>query len=87
MNTAAKNAGMASAMSSHLTSFREAAIMQPTITSTPAVAADGTAECIRHGTLPVWGVQWHPEAMKTEEMGLLFSAFLKAAAEYQQARR
>ena len=24
-------------------------------------AADGTAECIRHGTLPVWGVQWHPE--------------------------
>ena len=23
--------------------------------------ADGTAECIRHGTLPVWGVQWHPE--------------------------
>ena len=44
MNTAAKNAGMASAMSSHLTSFREAAIMQPTITSTPAVAADGTAE-------------------------------------------
>ena len=33
------------------------------------------------------GVQWHPEAMKTEEMGLLFSAFLKAAAEYQHARR
>lgn len=29
----------------------------------------------------------YPEAMKTEEMGLLFSAFLKAAAEYQQARR
>ena len=27
------------------------------------------------------------EAMKTEEMGLLFSAFLKAAAEYQQTRR
>lgn len=24
-------------------------------------AADGTAECIRHGMLPVWGVQWHPE--------------------------
>ena len=24
-------------------------------------AADGTAECIRHGTLPGWGVQWHPE--------------------------
>ncbi len=44
MNTAAKNAEMASAMSFHLTSFREAAIMQPTITSTPAVAADGTAE-------------------------------------------
>ena len=44
MNTAAKNAGMASAMSSHLTSLSEAAMRQPTITSTPAVAALGTAE-------------------------------------------
>ena len=44
MNSAAKNAGIASVMSSHLTSLSEAAMRQPTITSTPAVAALGTAE-------------------------------------------
>ena len=44
MNTEAKNAGMASEMSPHSISFNEDAIMQPTTTSTPAVAADGTAE-------------------------------------------
>ncbi len=44
MNTDAKNAGMASEMSPHSISFKEEAIMQPTTTSTPAVAADGTAE-------------------------------------------
>ena len=25
------------------------------------VAADGVAEAVEHATLPVWGVQWHPE--------------------------
>ena len=44
MNTAAKNAGIASEMSLHSISLRLEAIMQPTMTSTPAVAADGTAE-------------------------------------------
>ena len=44
MNTEAKNAGIASLMSSQRTSLSEAAIMQPTMTSTPAVAALGTAE-------------------------------------------
>ena len=53
-----------------------------------ARSADGLIEAIEHkDNRFAVGVQWHPEAMKTEEMGLLFSAFLKAAAEYQQARR
>lgn len=53
-----------------------------------ARSADGLVEAIEHeGCLFAVGVQWHPEAMKTEEMGLLFSAFLKAAATYKQNRR
>ena len=28
-----------------------------------AYAADGTAEAVEHDTLPVYGVQWHPERM------------------------
>ena len=44
MNTAAKNAGIASEISDQSISLRLEAIMQPTMTSTPAVAADGTAE-------------------------------------------
>ena len=52
-----------------------------------ARSADGLIEAIEHkDNRFAVGVQWHPEAMKTEEMGLLFSAFLRAAAEYQQAR-
>ncbi len=53
-----------------------------------ARSADGLVEAIEHrGCLFALGVQWHPEAMKTEEMGLLFSAFLQAAATYKQDRR
>ena len=53
-----------------------------------ARSADGLIEAIEHrDNLFAVGVQWHPEAMKTEEMGLLFSAFLKAAAVYRQKRR
>ena len=44
MNTEAKNAGTASEISPQSISFSEDAIMQPTTTSTPAVAADGMAE-------------------------------------------
>ena len=53
-----------------------------------ARSADGVVEAVESTEMKsIIGVQWHPEAMKTEEMGLLFSAFLRAAAEYQQARR
>lgn len=53
-----------------------------------AKSADGLIEAIEHtGCAFAVGVQWHPEAMKTEEMGLLFSAFLRAAAAHQQKRR
>ena len=50
-----------------------------------ARSADGLIEAIEHENCSfAVGVQLHPEAMKTEEMGLLFTAFLKAAAEHRQ---
>lgn len=53
-----------------------------------ARSADGLIEAIeQEGKRFAVGVQWHPEAMKTEEMGLLFSAFLQAAAAYKENRR
>lgn len=52
-----------------------------------AKSADGLIEAIEHTKKRfAVGVQWHPEAMKTEEMGLLFNAFLKAAAAYRSER-
>lgn len=43
-------------------------------------ADDGTAEALEHGTLPVLGVQWHPERLTgavpgTADGALLFSVF------------
>lgn len=53
-----------------------------------AHSADGLAEAIEHQNNPfALGVQWHPEAMQTEEQSLLFAAFLQAAAAYKQNRR
>jgi len=50
-----------------------------------ARSQDGLTEAIEHKTNSfVLGVQWHPEAMKTEEQKVLFSAFIKAAAEYHE---
>lgn len=52
-----------------------------------AKSADGLIEAIEHTKKRfAVGVQWHPEAMKTEEMGLLFNAFLQAAAAYRSER-
>lgn len=46
-------------------------------------ADDGVVEAIRHKTLPVWGVQWHPERLIGAAPGqadgiLLYRAFLSA---------
>lgn len=47
-------------------------------------APDGTVEALVHSTLPVWGVQWHPERMRgpfakqgAANGDLLFQAFFK----------
>lgn len=53
-----------------------------------ARSADGLAEAIAHTEKRfAVGVQWHPEAMKTEEMGRLFTAFLAAAQAHKNDRR
>jgi len=39
-------------------------------------APDGTIEAVCHKTLPVWGVQWHPERLPGETGRQLFRAFL-----------
>lgn len=53
-----------------------------------AHSADGIIEAIeRAGGTFALGVQWHPEAMATNEQALLFSAFVRAAAGRQTQRR
>lgn len=43
-------------------------------------APDGVIEGIEHDTLPVWGVQWHPERLSQPIDGLmLLEAFLSSA--------
>lgn len=52
-----------------------------------ARSADGLIEAIEQKEKRfAVGVQWHPEAMQTEEMRLLFAAFVQAAAAYRQAK-
>lgn len=44
-------------------------------------AADGVVEALRHGRLPVWAVQWHPERLEASDAGRrLFGAFLSLSA-------
>ena len=53
-----------------------------------ARSTDGLAEAIAHTEKRfAVGVQWHPEAMKTEEMGRLFTAFVAAAEAHRKDRR
>jgi len=40
-------------------------------------AEDGVVEALCHRTLPVWGVQWHPERLADPAGGALLQAFLE----------
>lgn len=44
-------------------------------------AADGVVEALEHRTLPVWGVQWHPERLPGALGRRLFAAFLERCRE------
>ena len=56
-----------------------------------AVSADGICEAFCHGSLPIWGVQWHPERMIPDmpggngDMRALF-AFWDRAAEVHRKK-
>ncbi len=53
-----------------------------------AKSPDGLIEALEHTEKTfVFGVQWHPEAMKTGEQKKLFTAFIKAADEFHAIRR
>ena len=54
-------------------------------------APDGTVEAFCHKTLPIWGVQWHPERLTGDfskagaaDGSLLFDFFLSACTEKNQ---
>lgn len=44
-------------------------------------AEDGVVESLEHRTLPVWGVQWHPERLPGELGRRLMAAFLERCRE------
>ena len=48
-----------------------------------AWAEDGTIMGIEHATLPVWGVQFHPEAILTEYGHALLGSFLTLARQFR----
>ena len=51
---------------------------------TALTSDETTIEAISHKELPIFGVQWHPEAMTDDEtQKKIFSAFIKAAEKYQ----
>ncbi len=49
----------------------------PDCLTVDAVSEDGAVMALRHRTLPRFGVQFHPEAVRTECGDLLLSEFLK----------
>ena len=50
-------------------------------------ADDGTVEAIRHDTLPVFAVQWHPERMRAPEDGRkLLKSWIEAMEENHRRR-
>jgi anthranilate synthase/aminodeoxychorismate synthase-like glutamine amidotransferase len=46
-----------------------------------ATSADGVIQAVRHRTLPIHGVQFHPESVLTPEGGRIFANFLALVAE------
>lgn len=53
-----------------------------------AFSSDGVIEAVEHKTLPIIGVQWHPERMISTDDGLadmvpLFEHFVKLCADYR----
>jgi anthranilate synthase component 2 len=57
----------------------------PSCLKANAWTADGTVMGLRHETLPVHGVQFHPESIETEHGHRLLASFLELARAEAQA--
>jgi len=66
-----------------VSSFHHQAVDQPgNALQTTAYAPDGVCEAIEHETLPILGVQWHPE--RTEDLRI-FTYFAQLAQKFRRS--
>ncbi len=59
---------------------------QPEELRITALDADGDAAALEHRRLPVWGVQFHPDSILSEQGDMLFSNFLALAGAWRERR-
>jgi para-aminobenzoate synthetase len=60
--------------------------LPPEIEAT-AWSSDGVLMALRHRTLPLWGVQFHPESIGTQEGHRLLDNFRRLTERYRSSRR
>jgi anthranilate synthase component 2 len=72
------------------TRYHSLVVERDTIPETLSVTAetdDGLIMGLAHKTLPVHGVQFHPESIASEHGHLMLKNFLELAAQWNAARR
>jgi anthranilate synthase/aminodeoxychorismate synthase-like glutamine amidotransferase len=55
----------------------------PVVLRTIARDEDGDVAAISHRSLPIWGIQFHPESVLSEEGGNLMDNFLRMAGSWK----
>ncbi|MFZ4115135.1 MAG: anthranilate synthase component II [Chthoniobacterales bacterium] len=59
----------------------------PSCLEITAETKEGEIMALRHRTLPLWGVQFHPESIVTQEGKLLLKNFLEISAETSNSQK